>query len=467
MKIKKTKASVLVVSLIVMSIVLLASMSIAFVATQERRASIGASKTGVVFQSADQVVEQTMKEIQWGNHKYVEGISLPNFICFEKSLKYGDYKVEFFKQEVDEATGVVSFPVIDCKANENISIGDIYKFKVTSISSQIGRAIEAKVDCNIRNCDQLKRIGDTTLNLDEGYYCLANEILDCGDSMTPISSFSGVLDGNGFAIKNFKIDSSDENVGLFSVLSNATVQNLGVEGAEIISSGGSSSAGVLAGKTEGTVNISSCYADTDESVTPNKDSSVKGKGNVGGLVGETLDGTTISQSYSKAKVEATEDGASIGGLVGSNGGKIENSYAVGDVTGKISGNTGGLIGENDQNDNAIKDSYYGGTVSVGSNLGGLIGNNSGADDCISDSYYISTNNPTVACGTILTPSCTSPTSSKSEAEMIDEDTYITANWNFYDKDTSVDGFWQINNGSTYPCFKWQGGPDICPKPDGL
>jgi len=109
---------------------------------------------------------------------------------------------------------------------------------------------------------------------------------------------------------------------------------------------------------------------------------IKGRGGVGGLVGENT--FTISNCHSTGEVVSEDNESSysygVGGLIGVSYGKIDNCYSSGRVTG-FSG-VGGLIGENRNN---IYNCHSTGEV-VGVWLyaaGGLVGANEGGniDDC--------------------------------------------------------------------------------------
>ena len=79
--------------------------------------------------------------------------------------------------------------------------------------------------------------------------------------------------------------------------------------------------------------------------------------------------------------------AGVGGLAGSNGGNVSNSYSTGSLTGDIV--VGGLVGANDGN---VSNSYSAGSL-TGGLAGGLVGANdpvvfdSGAPGAVSNSYY--------------------------------------------------------------------------------
>jgi|GEM_PF-1791993 len=104
---------------------------------------------------------------------------------------------------------------------------------------------------------------------------------------------------------------------------------------------------------------------------------VEGGTDVGGLIGATYNSTeALIGSYSSADVLGVNG---VGGLIGdNNNSRIENSYSTGNVNGNT--NVGGLIGDNFCSH--IENSYSTGNVNGNTHVGGLIGNNVGKD------YYI-------------------------------------------------------------------------------
>jgi len=102
---------------------------------------------------------------------------------------------------------------------------------------------------------------------------------------------------------------------------------------------------------------------------------IKGNEFVGGLVGENYGGK-IENSYATVSVDGDEY---VGGIVGWNQGTVEESYATRAVSGDSL--VGGLVGGNRY---IIKNSYATGTVEGNENVGGLVGSNS--DGGISESY---------------------------------------------------------------------------------
>lgn len=149
-----------------------------------------------------------------------------------------------------------------------------------------------------------------------------------GRGFAPIGTFTGSLNGNDYVINGLEIFRPLHNqVGVFSVL-NGTVTNLGLTSTTIE---GLDFTGGIAGVLNGG-SITNSYLI----------GSVTGENAVGGLVGQNVLGT-IGTSYAVANI-TTVTGIDIGGLVGRNNGGINNSYAIGTVTG--ANNIGGLVGNN-------------------------------------------------------------------------------------------------------------------------
>lgn len=220
-----------------------------------------------------------------------------------------------------------------------------------------------------------------------GKYMLVNDIDLSGTTWTPLflnKEFTGTLDGNGYKIKNLKVDySSSTNSSSYASLlgrtKGATIKNLGIQLNSINSSGGY--IGALAGMAQNTT-ISNCY------VTGGTVSS-QGGTVVGGLVG-CFSGT-MTNSYSTATVWTSNTTA--GGLVGlMTSGSISSSYATGPVTAN-KGYVGGFAGS--MNNGSITNSYSTGTVNANGssdptttvNIGGFIGNIAGGK--VSNSYTTS------------------------------------------------------------------------------
>ncbi len=190
-----------------------------------------------------------------------------------------------------------------------------------------------------------------------------------GLGWVPIPRYTGVFEGNGYAIHNLWVDAvekrwtgdepsegaaqivdGDDDVGLFGVLDGASVRNLGLPLAVV---SGYRNVGALAGRATGGAAVGSVYAI----------GSVVGFGNVGGLVGSVETGASVTAAWAKAEVygvPAARSGYgagsssdpqpnatySVGGLVGHSRGSVSASYSRGEVDGQGQ-RFGGLVGHNE------------------------------------------------------------------------------------------------------------------------
>ena len=204
-----------------------------------------------------------------------------------------------------------------------------------------------------------------------GYEELAAPTANGGKGWQPIGSsheFVGTFDGRGYEICDLFINRPDEyNVGLFGIVYfGGSITNLGVVNATVI---GYMWVGGLVALSVGTVSNSYSAA------------SVNGTDDVGGLVGGNGDGGTVSNSYSTGRISGS---SSVGGMVGSNTGTVGDCHATASVSGE--GWVGGLVGSNYKG--TVSNSYATGSVSVThptATAGGLVGINH-RDSTISYSY---------------------------------------------------------------------------------
>lgn len=241
-----------------------------------------------------------------------------------------------------------------------------------------------------------------------GVYELINDIdMSSFGNFTPIgidtnTYFSGTLNGKGFKIKNLTINLTRTNVGLFGFTQNATIQNVGIENANVTS------------------NMQNY---------------------VGILVGYHFDNSVISNCYTTGTVSGQYG---VGGLVGYSSGLIQNSFSYANVTGK--GRVGGLIGHGISSSAIIQKSYSTGLVTVtpDPNLynGGLVGSHADSSK-VTDSYY-----DTITSGQTISAGGTG----KTTTEMKTQSTFT--NWDF----TNV---WAIDG--DYPFLQVFGVPSAQPK----
>ena len=214
------------------------------------------------------------------------------------------------------------------------------------------------------------------------------------DPWTPIGTFLGVFDGDGYVISGINVNSTANYAGFFSVVG-GTVKNLGVRGSVTSTV---LSVGLLAGYLGQTVPslIENCFADGDITTTVSstnngyiglivgnlskKDAVVRNcysKGSVtntascysGGICGRvTVAGGTVENCYSEAVISGYDYAGGIAGQVIS-GGNVSDCYAIA----KISGNNyvGGITG---QAAGTVSNCYATGIISGRASVGGVAGN---------------------------------------------------------------------------------------------
>ena len=254
--------------------------------------------------------------------------------------------------------------------------------------------------------------------------------------------FSGFYNGQGFEIRNLKIDRPDlPNIGLFGMIGHAsgsnTTQPTVIRNVKLVNVDvkGARGTGSLVGRVHGNANtlIEYCYA---------INGSVVGDAVTGGLVGgnnswrETPggeDNPVVSQSFSVINVTRSSkagvvDPIKYGGLVGCNQkGTIRNSYSRGDVTVLDRDRVGGLAGCIDIR-GIVENSYSMGKVigTEGRLVGGLIGNIAGTGGnngiALRSFWDMQTSGMTTSAGG----------TGKTTAQMKARSTFVSMDWDFDD-----------------------------------
>jgi len=215
-----------------------------------------------------------------------------------------------------------------------------------------------------------------------GYEELAAAIANGGKGWEPLALFEGSFDGNGHEISGLFINRPDEDdVGLFGRVQEGLIKNVGLVNVNVT---GKQSVGALVGY--------SWKSTLDSDIRPPGSKTysygiVTGEENVGGLVGNNYDGT-VNQCESSAEVYSKSWRA--GGLVGLNGGTVENSSFTGSVAGVYQ--VGGLVG---YNNGTVIDSDSSGSVTGDQEVGCLVGLNEGTVERSS------------CTGTVISPFCVS------------------------------------------------------------
>ncbi|WP_181150947.1 S-layer homology domain-containing protein [Paenibacillus sp. PCH8] len=206
-------------------------------------------------------------------------------------------------------------------------------FAATGFSGGMGTAGDPYIITTPEQLNSIRSYGSSYFKLGDNidltdYLSQTGAGYNGGNYWTPISYFSGTLDGDGYTIKGLKIKNNNNFIGFFGDLASGSyIKNIGLENVEINSSG--MFVGGIAGAQRSQSTISNSYVTGD----------VKGGTYVGGLIGYQDTGAVID-SYSTAKVNASSQA---GGLIGLEyRSSSKNSYAAGSITGSYP--TGGLVG---------------------------------------------------------------------------------------------------------------------------
>jgi hypothetical protein len=205
----------------------------------------------------------------------------------------------------------------------------------------------------IYNCEGLQSIRGnlhaTYLQMND-IYCYQSISWNGGQGFLPLGDsynnyFGGVFDGQGYRIFGLTMNRTGSSyAGMFGyIAATANIRNVGLEDVNIK---GNSYIGGLVGYSWGGF-INSSYSKGIINVTGSVENT-----HAGGLVGGTVSGDLISNSYSHANVSGGNE--YVGGLVGRSSTLI-NCYSKGHVNAGGSIYVGGLTG---MNQDTITSSYY-------------------------------------------------------------------------------------------------------------
>lgn len=290
-----------------------------------------------------------------------------------------------------------------------------------------------------------------------GDFTLENDIDMTGVDFTPIgiegntsvAKFTGNFDGKGHIIKGLKYDNADKGeVGLFSQTENATITNLGIEGAHFV---GNANVGGIVGRMYGGI--------TANCATLN--SYIEGRDHVGSIAGEinntqegeTYNGGTVSNCFADAVIKSREFQA--GGMVGTiTCGTVENNLFTGTVDDR--GCATGMVALVDRNDapsiirnNVVAASHLYGDVQ-------RIVNTAGRDKAQLENNYVLN---TTYCGAnaknagVMENATDASSANGANAELDQlrsQSFYEGLGFDFADAWKFLDGA----EGKTYPVLKW-------------
>ena len=189
---------------------------------------------------------------------------------------------------------------------------------------------------NISNADELMAFAS---NVNSGMTDLVAQLTGAinmsGVAYTPIGTeankYAGSFDGKGNVVSNISYTSStQDHVGLFGYVKNATIQNTVLDGATITVTTKQNTGGLVGTASAST--IQKCAV---------VNSTITGHDHVAAIVANAIDGTEVRNNYSNATI--VSDQYQAGGLVGTiKVATIEKNLFVGTVS-NPSGDASGLI----------------------------------------------------------------------------------------------------------------------------
>lgn len=251
--------------------------------------------------------------------------------------------------------------------------------------------------------------------------------------------FSGNFDGNRFTVLNLKVTANTTSFnGLFGVTENATIKNLGVQGAVVGSNNARNyrvKSGALIGLTEGT-SISNCFVDNAEVLAY----SSSNPSAAGGLIG-IIYSSSIKNCYANATSISNGHAAGlVGGYYGSGVSIIDSCYANGTATydssvycSSVSQCCAGIVAfVSSSNSLTIRNCFFNGTINANSSTNSTIA----PDGSRSNNYY------NLVSGRVNT------SGTSTSIDNLKSQSWISSNlgWDF-------SNVWEFNSSSEFPVLK--------------
>ena len=272
---------------------------------------------------------------------------------------------------------------------------------------------------------------------------LKNDIDLSGITWTPFTptsgyiadAYSGTFDGGGHTIKGLNINATASNQGLFGQINGATIKNLNVSGS--VTSTNSYVGGIVGKVQAGT--IQNC------SFSGSVESAKSSSAYAGGIVGGTVNQTTISGCYNTGTITGYA-----GGILGYGKANISDCYNTGTIKG--TNRAGGIVGQfnGDQNTNTANNCYNIGATELSSSSYAYKGGISGYNGYVTNCYWTADDG---ANGN-NTGSVTASKKITSAADLTDDGKILLGT--AFVADTK-----SINKG--YPILSWQSGNDVVKK----
>ncbi len=263
--------------------------------------------------------------------------SSQNTFDYSLNLSDGVHKI-YTTQVVDGLESNKSadrFVIIKNQGNYTNTLSSNYSHKTLSLISQ---------DTRMTFDEYLDTVSDVIEISDvQGFKAIANNLsgnykltgnIDLSEDYTPISSFTGILDGNGFTVNL----GTGATQGIFKTASNFTIKNLTVKG----SVNATANAGAFVGDADGTATFINCTNFADVTAKTGNASYV------GGILGDGFDDCTALSfenciNYGTIDVNGNTKNNSGGGILGvGRNTTIKNCVNYGKIDGQRY--AGGLIG---------------------------------------------------------------------------------------------------------------------------
>ena len=184
--------------------------------------------------------------------------------------------------------------------------------------------------------------------------------------------FMGTFDGDGHEIDGMRIVSEEKGKGLFGLVKNSTIKNLGI-GKNCIYNVNLVAGGIVGYANKGTT-IENCYNKTNiMNINENAQQ-------IGGIAGQNASDCNIINCYNLGEINAN---SLVGGITGNNRGKINGCYNCRKI--KSNGNNGNAGGITGYNTGSINNCYnvaslQGNSIAIGG-IVGYLSNNSEISNC--------------------------------------------------------------------------------------
>lgn len=338
------------------------------------------------------------------NNKKVRVVESDENGLIRLNLEYGNYRITEVKapygydipeeNKYDACVGVREISYIEdlVEFSNDVNLGNGY-------SAELTRTLDFEDDNSYKDKNSTQ-FGD--YNQDGNIEGIKAELTNKNGigfiSIGTGHDFTGNFEGNGYEIKNIY---QNKYAGLFGIISNAKVANLGLSGGEIhseeqkyagalIASSRSSqiyncynSANVIANEALFTGGISGRIAESTQIYNCYNSGNITGKQDIGGIAGRSYENkkntiNIITNCYNTGKITALSDYA--GGIVGfyvdfynyyMDKTLVNRCYNTGEISG--SNYIGGIIGWVTSKSNSVNGCYNMGNISGKTDIGGIIG----------------------------------------------------------------------------------------------